>query len=59
MLTPGSMSNAETMGRPAKRSGWLQTFRSCIRQLMIPNKLPLDSVVDVSLEAMYSSYRRR
>ena len=58
-VTPGSISNAETIGRPAKRSGWLHTFRSCIRQLMMPRRFPLASVVEVSEEAMYSSYSRR
>eukprot|EP00982_Pelagococcus_subviridis_P003142 24026-Pelagococcus_subviridis.AAC.1 len=58
-VTPGSISNADTIGRPANKSGWLHTFRSCIRQLMIPRRFPEDNVVDVSELAMYSSYSRR
>ena len=31
------------IGRVSKRSGWLQTFRSCISTPIIDRKLPLDS----------------
>lgn len=40
----GSMSSGDTMARPSKRSGWLQTLRSCMRQLIMPKKL-LDAIV--------------
>lgn len=35
------------------------TLRSCMRQLMMPRKLPVASVARVPLEAMYSSYSWR
>lgn len=35
------------------------TLRSCMRQEMMPMKLPPASVLRVSADVMYSSYRRR
>src|SRR6056300_501658 len=41
--------------RPANRSGWLQTFLSCMRQFIMLMTFPLAKVFSVSPECMYSS----
>ena len=56
--TPGSMSNAGH-DRPPRPNGVGHTLCNCMRQLMMPSKLPLLSVVLVSPLAMYSSYSLR
>ena len=58
-IISGGNTNDVRIRRSSKRSGWLQTFRSCINTPIIPITPPPDNAALVEDLEMKSSYKNR